>query len=72
MELVATDQPGLLSRVGQVFADQGIRVQAAKIATIGERAEDVFWISDAAGRIDDPARRAQLADALVEALEQPV
>lgn len=70
LELVATDQPGLLSCVGQVFAEQGIHVQAAKIATIGERAEDVFWISDAAGRIDDPRRRSQLANALVHALDQ--
>ena len=68
MELVATDRPGLLSCVGQVFARHGIRVHAAKIATIGARAEDVFWITDTTGRIDDTALRARLSLALIEAL----
>ena len=46
LELVAADRPGLLSNVGQVFIEQGIDIEAAKIMTIGERAEDVFYISD--------------------------
>ena len=48
MELVAADRPGLLSKVGQVFVEQGIDIETAKIMTIGERAEDVFYISDEA------------------------
>jgi [protein-PII] uridylyltransferase len=50
MELVAGDRPGLLSDVGRVFVDLGINIDTAKIMTIGERAEDVFYISDAEGR----------------------
>jgi [protein-PII] uridylyltransferase len=68
MELIAADRPGLLSCVGQIFARHGIRVHAAKIATIGERAEDVFWITDARGRIDDPTIRATLTAVLTAAL----
>ena len=49
MELDAADRPGLLSKVGQVFLDEGIDIDAAKIMTIGERAEDVFYISSNAG-----------------------
>ncbi|MDH4457248.1 MAG: [protein-PII] uridylyltransferase [Nevskia sp.] len=46
LELVCADQPGLLSLVGRVFHKRGILLDAAKIATIGERAEDVFYITD--------------------------
>jgi [protein-PII] uridylyltransferase len=46
LELVAADQPGLLSMVGRIFHKRGVLLEAAKIATIGERAEDVFFITD--------------------------
>ena len=46
MELVTPDRPGLLSKVGQALMECGVHLQNAKIATIGERVEDVFFISD--------------------------
>jgi [protein-PII] uridylyltransferase len=48
MELVTADRPGLLSLVGRVFHRRGILLEAAKINTVGERAEDVFIITDRA------------------------
>ncbi|MFO1433459.1 MAG: [protein-PII] uridylyltransferase [Candidatus Competibacteraceae bacterium] len=46
LELITADRPGLLSRVGQAFVECGVQLQNAKIATIGARAEDVFFITD--------------------------
>lgn len=46
LELITADQPGLLSMIGRVFQKRGILLDAAKIGTIGERAEDVFFITD--------------------------
>ena len=46
LELVTADQPGLLSMIGRIFQKRGILLDAAKIGTMGERAEDVFFITD--------------------------
>ena len=50
MEIVAGDRPGLLCEVGQVLRNHRIAIQTAKVLTIGERAEDVFFIADDSGR----------------------
>lgn len=50
MELVAGDRPGLLSEVGRVLRDRQVVIHTAKIVTLGERAEDVFYITDHSGR----------------------
>ena len=47
IELVAADHPGLLSVVGNLFRDHETKIQTAKIATVGERAEDVFYVTNA-------------------------
>ena len=69
MELVAADRPGLLSKVGQVFMAHGVDIHTAKIMTIGERAEDVFYLSDEAGRSLDAAAQERLRTALLEKLD---
>jgi len=46
MELIASDRPGLLSRVGKVFVECNVKVHNAKIGTFGEHVEDIFYISD--------------------------
>ena len=69
LDLIAADRPGLLSKVGLAFIEQGIDIEAAKIMTIGERAEDVFYISDEAGSPLTDRAREQLRDELVTRLD---
>ncbi|MDE2149283.1 MAG: [protein-PII] uridylyltransferase [Gammaproteobacteria bacterium] len=70
IELVTMDRPGLLAVVGRVFARRGIRIDAAKIGTIGERAEDVFFVTDAQRRpITDPRLLQNLRDVLQRSLD---
>src|SRR5210317_1408939 len=70
MELDAADRPGLLSKIGKVFIDEGIDIDAAKIMTIGERAEDVFYISDESGKPLGEEARSRLRDALIRAIDE--
>ncbi len=71
LELVTADQPGLLSLIGRVFQKRGILLNAAKIGTIGERAEDVFYVTDRMHRpiIDDSALH-DLREVLVRTLDR--
>jgi [protein-PII] uridylyltransferase len=70
LELIAADRPGLLSEVGKVFKTERVAINGAKIMTVGERAEDVFYITDTDGWLlpEDACRRVQ--DALVLALDR--
>ena len=45
MSISAADRPGLLYSIARVLDDHGIFLHTAKIATLGERVEDVFLIS---------------------------
>lgn len=69
LELVATDQPGLLSKVGQAFDQVGIRLYQAKITTIGSRAEDLFYITD---KQNKPLESKQLKEILREVVIETV
>src|SRR5690554_213686 len=70
LELIAPDRPGLLARVGRIFMEQDIALSAAKIATLGEKVEDVFFITTKAGEpLTDPERQARLRERLVEVLD---
>jgi [protein-PII] uridylyltransferase len=69
LELVAPDRPGLLARLAQVLRLQRLRVHDARIATFGERAEDVFHLSDENDEPLTDGARAALRDALYAQLE---
>jgi [protein-PII] uridylyltransferase len=46
MELVSADRPGLLSKVADAMAECNVSIENARIATIGERVEDIFVLTD--------------------------
>jgi [protein-PII] uridylyltransferase len=70
LELTAGDRPGLLCDIGQALLAEQVALQGAKIVTVGERAEDVFYVTDAANKpLSDTAARA-LQSRLQETLDR--
>ncbi len=70
LHIDAKDNPGLLARIGCALKEQGIRLHDAKIVTIGEKAEDVFLISDTENHsIKSKERLGKLEEVLREHIE---
>ncbi|MFZ6045028.1 [protein-PII] uridylyltransferase [Pseudomonas sp. CR3202] len=71
LELIAPDRPGLLARIGRIFLEFDLSLQNAKIATLGERVEDVFFVTDANNQpLSDPEFCQRLQEAIVSQLSQ--
>ncbi|MCR4509597.1 [protein-PII] uridylyltransferase [Pseudomonas sp. 32.2.56] len=69
LEVTAPDRPGLLARIGRIFLDFDLSLQNAKIATLGERVEDVFFVTDAHNQpLADPELCLRLQETMVAQL----
>lgn len=55
LEVISPDRPGFLARIARIFVEHNISLTTAKIITLGERVEDIFYITDRLGnRLSDP------------------
>lgn len=74
VEISTLDHPGLLAKVGGLFMMQGLDIHSARIATLGERAEDIFFVTkkDGVPMTDEETEifAVQLKAALDEASNQ--
>ncbi len=61
MEVTCLDQPGILSHIGEALRDCRARIQGAKVATFGERVDDLFFITD---KQNNPIRDESILDSL--------
>ena len=50
LEINCPDQSGILACVGEVLAANDVHIKDARITTLGERVEDLFYITDNSGR----------------------
>lgn len=67
VEVQTLDRPGLLARIGRLFSDFQLQVHNARITTLGEKAEDVFFITDRNG---EPVSDSELCEQLRAALQK--
>ena len=66
LSIVANDRTGLLYRIALVLEHHGINLYTARVATLGERAEDAFLIDGPA--LANPRQQLQLETDLLTAL----
>ncbi|WP_190600804.1 [protein-PII] uridylyltransferase [Candidatus Vesicomyidisocius sp. SY067_SCS001] len=68
LEINALDKQGILSNIAYVFFELNILLINARIATMGERVEDVFFISNAKNEPLSMAEKLTLRESLEEKL----
>ena len=61
MEVTSQDRPSLLYNVARALYEHKVRLVSAKVSTLGEKAEDTFFITDRDGfPMSDPRQRSFL------------
>ena len=69
MEVTTSDRPGLLARLARALLECSVLLQSAKIATFGERAEDIFFVTDSECQPLDAPQFGCLREAIKRLLE---
>ncbi len=73
LEVISPDRHSLLATIGHIFLEHDIILSNAKISTLGERVEDVFFISDSNNNpITDPERCHALQQDICNTLDNIV
>ena len=73
LEVITPDRPGLLARIGRIFVENNVSVRKAKIASIGERVEDFFFITDESNQpIADPELCQRLQNDICQQLDEHI
>ena len=67
MEIISQDRPGLLYQVAMALYECKVKLVSAKVSTMGERAEDTFFITDRDG---NPVNTDQQRQCLMQRLIQ--
>ena len=70
LELYTNDRPGLISTVAQVFIDCKIHLLNAKLVTLGDQVEDVFFITTIDHKALSSRHKLQIKEALVGAFTE--
>src|SRR6202044_3642885 len=69
IEVSALDRPGLLYQLTTAISKLNLNIASAHVATFGERARDVFYVTDLLGaQINAPTRQAAIKRALIHLL----
>lgn len=73
LEVISPDRPGLLACISRIFIQFDLHLQNAKIATLGERVEDIFFITDNRNQpLADPELCRQLQEEICRQLDDRV
>lgn len=70
--LVTSDRPGLLAMVSRVFLNLSIHLHNAKIATAGERAEDMFYITNQQGHQLNTEEKELIKQSLLQEISKNI
>ena len=69
IEVTGLDRPGLLFQLTTAISKLNLNIASAHVATFGERARDVFYVTDLLGaQITAPTRQAAIKRALIHLL----
>jgi len=69
IEVSGLDRPGLLYELATAISKLNLNIASAHVATFGERARDVFYVTDLLGaQISAPTRQAAIRSALLHLL----
>ena len=70
LEVSGLDRPGLLYDLTTALGKLNLNIASAHIATFGEKAVDVFYVTDLTGtKITHPGRQAAIRRAMLEVFD---